>query len=158
MTIATLAALLLAAAAPSAADRVALDAEVTRIYRGYSNAGDHFAAWERARFSAATAALVARWRRVAPNDEVDELSDGDWFCLCQDPEGMRWSIIARRFDSASRASATVRLDFGGTRRDARLIFVRERGRWKLDDLFATHDFPRGLKQVLRETIAQDSKR
>lgn len=160
MPMAALAALLLAAAAPSAADRAALDAEITRIYRIYST-GDHdVAAWDRARFSAQTAALIARWKRVMPTDEVDDLNDGDWFCLCQDWEGMRWAIAARRFEGPNRASATVRLTFpgGSGRREARLLFVREGGGWKLDDLFAAADFPRGLKQALRETIVADTKK
>lgn len=154
----TLAALLLAGATPSAAERAALDTEVNRIYGFYRHDTDHLAAWERANFSAQTAALIARWRRVNPTGEVDDLSGGDWFCLCQDWEGMRWWIAARRFQAPGKASVTVRLTFGGAnRRDARLVFVREAGRWKVDDLFAANDFPRGLKQALRETIAADIK-
>jgi hypothetical protein len=154
---ATLAALLLATAAPAVADTASLDAAVTAIYRPYRRENLNSAAWDRASFSAETARLVARWKRVMPKDEIDDLNDGDWFCLCQDWQGMRWSIRARRFESADKASATVRIAFGGgAPRDARLVFLRERGAWKLDDLFAS-DFPRGLKQALRETIAEDTK-
>jgi hypothetical protein len=57
------------------------------------------------------------------------------------------------------AEVRVRLSLGfGERRAARLVMKREANGWRLDDLVAAPDFPRGLKRKLRETIAEDSRR
>jgi hypothetical protein len=142
MTIAALAALLLAAAAPS-----------------YAKPDGMNPMWEYPVYSSGTAALIASWRRVAPDEEPDDLSDGDWFCLCQDWQRLRARVTGRELLGPNRASLRVHVDLGsGQTRNLRMIFVRERGRWKLDDLFATREFPRGLKQALRETIAADTKK
>lgn len=158
-------AILIAAAALTggalpAVDRSAIDASVARIYAPYRSGGSEEAAWERPVFSARTAALIAQWQKVMPADEVDNLNDGDWFCLCQDwdQEKFRHAVIARRALGKGMVEATVRLDIGfGEKRDLRMTFAREKGGWRLDDLFAAQDFPRGLKQALRETIAEDRK-
>ena len=158
MTIAALSALLLAAAAPSAADLASLDAAVATIYRPYATPDGMNPMWEYPGFSARTAALIARWRRVTPSDEVDDLSDGDWFCLCQDWLRLRATVTGREMLGPNRASLAVHVDLGeGSKRDLRMVFVREQGRWKLDDLHATRDFPRGLRHALVETIAEDTK-
>ena len=160
MPASALTALFLAAAALPAADRAAIDASVARIYAPYRADGAEDAAWERPVFSARTAALIAEWQKVMPADEVDDLNDGDWFCLCQDWDQtkFRHAVIARRSLGKGRAEATVRLDIGfGEKRDLRMAFVREKQGWRLDDLFAAPDFPRGLQQALRETIAADRK-
>lgn len=157
MAAGTLAALLLAAAAPPAAERAALDAAVATIYRPYATPDGMDPMWEYPVYSARTTALIAQWRRVAPEEEPDDLSDGDWFCQCQDWLNLRARVTAREMIGPNRASLRVRIDIGGAVRDARMVFVRERGRWKLDDLFAAPSMPRGLRQALRETIAADIK-
>jgi hypothetical protein len=49
------------------------------------------------------------------------------------------------------------IDLGiGQRRSARLYFRREGAQWRIANLQAS-DFPRGLIQALRETIAEDEK-
>ena len=35
-------------------------------------------------YTAEVSALIAEWRTVAPQDEPDARSDGDWLCQCQD--------------------------------------------------------------------------
>lgn len=47
------------------------------------------------------------------------------------------------------------IDLGhGPPREARLVFKKEANDWRIDNMFAS-DFPGGLKQTLRETIAED---
>lgn len=146
-----------AAAALTPADQAALDGAVAEIYAPYRQGGNNRSAWEYRGWSAQTAALIAHWRRVAPQDEIDDLSGGDWFCGCQDWDaGGFWAVVrARRLERDGRVSLTMRIALGdGSTRESRLIFRREAGGWRLDDLI-DRDNPRGIKQALRETIAKD---
>jgi hypothetical protein len=149
------AAALALAAAPSPTTP---EAAVAAIYAPYSGPEDATASWDYPIFSKQTSALIARWRRVAPQDEPDALSDGDWLCLCQEFDRGKFGaqVVSRRALGSSLVELAVRLTLGfGTTRNARLLFRRDGGVWKLDDLFAAPDFPRGLKQKLRETIVED---
>lgn len=158
MSVAILPSLMLAGAALPAADSAAIDARVKAIFRPYSLPSTSRSAWEYRIFSAETAALIAHWQRVLPKDEPDALDDGDWFCLCQDFDRKAFRAVPSAAQSVEPEVAEVRvrlnLGFGETRSE-RLVFRRETNGWRLDDLFAPEDFPRGLKQKLRETIAQD---
>jgi Protein of unknown function (DUF3828) len=154
----TLAPLLLAAATLSPADTAAIDAAVAAIFAPYRKTDMSQSAFERPIWSAETAALIARWRRVTPQDEVDDLSDADWLCMCQDWDAARFRAVVtgRRALAAGVAEVTVRMSNGGTPEMERMRFRREGGRWRLDDMVA-RDFPRGIKQALRDTIAADLK-
>lgn len=150
------------AAALAPADRAAIDTAVTRIFAPYHRSASSPQATsseDYRSFSAETAALVARWKRVTPKDEVDDLSDGDWFCLCQDwdEHAFRADIVTRSLLAPDKAEyrLSVTLD-RDTRRDERMIFRRERLGWRLDDILSS-DTPGGLKQALRDTIAADLK-
>lgn len=159
--IATILPMLLAGASPSPADTAALDAQVAEVFRPYRQGADGKAAWDYPVWSAEVTALIAHWQRVIPEDEPDALNDGDWLCQCQDLDETRFRAVpgARRMVAADTAEIDVKIDLGFTGvadpREARLIFKREGGGWKLDDIFAKESFPRGLKQALRETIAED---
>ena len=158
MSIAMLSSLLLAGAALPAADSAAIDARVKAMFRPYSLPSTSKSAWEYPIFSAETAALIAHWQRVLPKDEPDALDDGDWFCLCQDfdQKAFRAAPSAAQTIAPGVAEVRVRLNLGsGETRSERLVFKREANGWRLDDLFAAEDFPSGLKQKLRETIAED---
>lgn len=160
MTYAALAVLALAGGALPAADLASIDAFVARIYAPYRDEASAGAAWERPVFSAGTATLIARWQKVMPADEVDSLNDGDWFCLCQDWDSTRFSyrIVSRKPLSGGLVQATVRFDLGwGESREQRMVLRREGGGWRLDDMFSREGFPRGLRQALRETIAEDER-
>ena len=157
MSISMLSALLLAGAAPSAADRAALDATVQGIFAGYADPAKTVGSFEAQVYSAETTALIAHWKRVTPSDDVDDLSDGDWFCQCQewDAPNFRTTIARREMLRGGAARVSVRLMIGwNTRRDARFVLKREGGVWLVDDLFY-EDMPGGLKRKLRETIAAD---
>ncbi len=162
----TLSALLLAAAAMPAAERAALDRQVAAldrqvaaIYRPYSIEAAADPAWDRPIFSRDVAALVARWKQVMPEGELDGLNDGDWLCLCQDWNPKKFRVVTRSRQHLGQGAAEVRLriDLGiGQTRDIRLVFRQEAGSWRIDEFFAS-DFPHGIKQALRETIAADER-
>ena len=160
--LATIAALLLlaGAGAPPAADRDAIETQVTAIFGPYKRQSNGIAAWDYQIYSAEVTALIARWRAVTPQDEPDALSDGDWLCQCQDWNRRRFlaTIITVGMTDRDTAEVDVILDLGTNgsngSRAGRLILKREQGEWKLDDMVAD-DFPDGLKLALQQTIAAD---
>jgi hypothetical protein len=149
--------LLLAATALSADDRHAMEERVVEIFAPY-RAADVAPAWEQPIYTAEVAALIAEWRAVAPHDEPDALSDGDWLCQCQDWNHRRFlaTIISIAMTVEGTAEVDLILDLGRSNaaRVARLVLKREQGEWKVDDIVGD-DLSEGLKQALRETIATD---
>jgi hypothetical protein len=132
---------------------------VARFYRPYSIGAASAAVWERPIFARDTAALIARWQRVMPDGELDGLNDGDWLCLCQDWDHTKFRVTTLNRQPLGPGAAEVRLAIqlgNGQRREGRLRLLKEAAGWRIDDLFAS-DFPRGLRQALRETIAEDEK-
>lgn len=133
---------------------------VQEIYQPYRGTGEPDAGSERAIWSARTRALIARWRAVTPEDEIDDLSDSDWLCECQDWDArvFRAKLGTLRSLDTKRMQVTVDVTIAaGVVRHQRLELVREGGRWLLDDLFAA-DFPKGLRAALVATIAKDTHR
>lgn len=160
MSIGILATLLLAGAALPAVDQAAINARVTQIFRPYSRptSAPMPAVWDQHVFSAETAALIAHWKRAMPRHEVDDLNDGDWFCMCQDWDDKKFKAqpTGQRVLSPGVVEVTVRVDVGFDEpRNERMLFRKEGAAWLLDDLFAADGFEHGLKQALRETIATD---
>lgn len=152
--------LLLAGAAPSAADHAAIGAAVDRTFAPYQRETSAQAAWDYPVYSDETAALIAHWERVRPSDEVDALSDGDWLCQCQEWDWRSFAVAKGkvRVLAADSVEVPVRLAIGWNgSRSARLRLKREQGAWKIDDLFYARGMPRGLKQALRETIRADER-
>ncbi len=157
MSLAILTSLLLAGAALPAADATAIDARVKEIFLPYSRPTTEPVRDYRG-FSAETSALIAHWERVQPKGEVDDLNDGDWFCLCQDWDNKKFRATpgAVNLVEPGVAEVTVSVDVGFDEpRNERLVFKHEGNGWRLDDLFAAEAFPRGLKQALRDTIVAD---
>ena len=150
--------------APELAERRAIEAAVVAIFRPYADGPAVPPAWEAPIYSAETAALIAEWHAVAPQDEPDDLSDGDSLCQCQerDQQAFTATITSVDRESANLAEVAVTIDLGfpaaaRSARRERLVLKREDGAWKLDDLMA-ESFAAGLKQALRETIAADRAR
>lgn len=146
--------MILASLALASASFLTPEATVAAVYAPYRNAQMQDAAWERPIFAASLRALIAQWRAVTPRDEVDDLSDFDWLCQCQD-----WDVstinprVIRAVPlGAGRREVTVTL----TSRRAPLRFVLQqvRGQWLIDDLFAS-GFAGGLRAALVKTIAAD---
>jgi hypothetical protein len=157
MSMAILSSLLLAGAELPATDAAAIDARVREIFHPYSRPTTEPVREYRG-YSAETATLIAHWERVQPKGEVDDLNDGDWFCLCQDWDNKKFRVTPGpiRFVEPGVAEVNVSVDVGFDEpRGERLVFKRETNGWRLDDLFAADGFPRGLKQALRDTIRTD---
>lgn len=151
--------LIVAAAAPQGNERVAINRALAAIYRPYTVEAAQPAVWERPLFTAEVRQLIARWKQVMPQDEVDDLNDGDWLCLCQDWDPKKFSAVPRAYRAlpGGVTEVTMAIDLGiGQQRSARLMLRREGSEWKIANLLAA-DFPRGLMQALRETIAEDEK-
>lgn len=152
--------LLLAATAPSASDRAELEQQTVAIFRPYMATENTTASWDYPIYSAEITALIAQWRAVVPEGEVDALNDGDWLCQCQDWDAGAFAATIGSIEAPAEGLAevalTVDLGFAGDEsiRPLRLTFKREEGAWKVDEIVA-ESFPRGLRQALRETIAED---
>jgi len=113
--------------------------------------------WERPIYTKEVAALISRWETVMPEDEVDDLNDGDWLCLCQDwdSRAFKTTIVSSEMKGADAAHVMVDVAvFGTEARRAAFDFKREDGVWKIDELTA-EGMEKGLKQALRDTIAKD---
>lgn len=150
---------LIVAAAPQGDERTAINRKLAAIYRPYTLEVAHGAVWDRPLFTAEVNRLIARWKQVMPADELDGLNDGDWLCLCQDWDPKKFSAVPRgyRLLPGGVVEVAMGIDLGiGQQRSARLYFRREGADWRIANLHAA-DFPRGLMQALRETIAEDEK-
>ena len=157
--IATLSALLLASAPLPRADALVADALVSTIYDHYKRPDNPVASWEYPVFTRDTGKLIERWLRGSPPDEVDSMSGADWFCLCQDWDSQVFSheVLSRKSLGPDKAEFLVRITvFEGLSNDQRLILRREGGRWRLEDAFS-EDYPKGLRQALRATIAENAR-
>jgi hypothetical protein len=142
-----------------AADSSAIEQTVTRIYQPYVIERATAPVWERSLFSREVSALINHWQRVMPEGQLDGLNDGDWLCQCQDwsPLNFHVTTLSRQPAGPGTVETRLRIDLGnGQSRQARLLLHKEAQGWRIDDLFAD-DFPHGLKQALRETIAADEK-
>jgi hypothetical protein len=155
-----IAALALAAAPAPAATALAAvtpEAAIAAIYAPFRQEDVHFAVWERPIFTPHLKAMFAQWRAVAPTDDVDDLSDFDWLCQCQDWDegGPRERVLRSRALGPGRRMMTVALG-RAPGRHARLRFVLQRigSQWLIDDIFAS-GFRGGLRATLVRTIAAD---
>lgn len=151
--------MILAALALAAAPHATPQAAIVAIYAPFRSADMRDAAWERPIFTPRLKALIAKWRAVTPTDEVDELSDFDWLCQCQDwdPGGLHERIAARRALGRGRLQVTVALGRAPGRRETlRFVLQKAAGRWLIDDIFAS-GFKGGLRASLLRTTAADIK-
>lgn len=134
----------------------AVDAAVTALYAPY---GQEEPDWDKIRkeknYSKETEALIAKWEKGLPKDEVTELGDFDWLCECQDWDSKAFKLAIQPHgpvtDAKAEVSAKIDLGFNESR-DERFLMVKEGKRWKVDDIFS-ESFPKGLKVALNEAIA-----
>ncbi|GEN99889.1 hypothetical protein NSE01_17220 [Novosphingobium sediminis] len=148
---------LLAALALAAAPAATPETAIAAIYAPFRSADMKDAAWERPIFTPRLKALIAKWRAVTPSDEVDDLSDFDWLCQCQDWDagGLHERITARRVLGRGRVMASVSLGIAPGRTERlRFVLKQSGGRWLIDDIFAS-GFRGGLRASLLKTTAAD---
>ena len=149
--------MILAALALAAATAPTPEAAIAAIYAPFRHADMRDAAWERPIFTPRLKALIARWRAVTPTDEVDDLSDFDWLCQCQDWDagGLHERITARRTLGPGHLLVSVTLGKAPGRRERlRFAFARIDGQWLVDDIFAS-GLRGGLRASLVRTTAAD---
>ena len=147
---------------PAPARQTKLDRAVERLFRPYSKppTAQVQAVWERPIWSRETATLIARWRKITPEDEVDDLSDGDWLCQCQDwdEHAFRLKIVSREIDPTGHTAVEVLLNIApGPAKSIRLLMVDERDGWKLDD-FVERGLNAGIQDELRRVVEKDRHR
>ncbi len=150
--------MILAALVLSATPAVTPEAAITAIYAPFRSAEMRDAAWERPIFTPSLKALIARWRAVSPTDEVDDLSDFDWLCQCQDWDAGRLHerVLASRVAGPGRRLVTVALGKAPGRRERlRFLLQQTGGQWLIDDIFAS-GFRGGLRATLVRTTAADN--
>ena len=151
---------LAAAATLSVIDQNAVEGAVVEVFRPYAQGGSATASWDYPIYSAELTALIAEWRRVAPEGEIDALSGGDWLCQCQDwdPSSFTATMGPKEVLGEDRVELDVTIDLGSggpeAARHERLTLIREDGQWRIDEIVA-ESFPQGLRQALRETIVED---
>jgi hypothetical protein len=149
--------MILAALALAAAPVATPEAAIAAIYAPFRRADMHDAAWERPIFTPRLKALIAKWRAVTPSDEVDDLSDFDWLCQCQDWDagGLHERITGLRGRGRGRLRVTVSLGKAPGRHEVlRFVLQRSGDRWLIDDIHAS-GFKGGLRATLLRTTAAD---
>jgi hypothetical protein len=128
------AALALAAAPATAAETPRHFVE--RLYAAYRSERWSPLARPRRIFAPPLAAAIDEDRRLS-GDEVGFL-DGDPICDCQDPAGLRATILALRPDGRSAVTVRVEVRFGDDRRLLTLRLARTAAGWRIADV-ATPD-------------------
>jgi hypothetical protein len=149
--------MILAALALAVAPAATPEAAIAAIYAPFHKADTQLAAFERPIFTPRLKAMIARWRAVSPTDEVDDLSDFDWLCQCQDWDegGPQERVTGTRKLGPGRQLVTVALGKAPGRHERlRFLLVRTGGRWMIDDIFAS-GFRGGLRATLVRTTAAD---
>lgn len=146
--------MIFASLALASASLLTPEATVGAIYAPYNNTQMQDSAWERPIYTASLRGLIARWRAVTPTDEVDDLSDFDWLCQCQDwdSSSLRPRVIRAVPLGVGRREVTVTLT--SRRPPVRFVLQQVRGQWLIDDMFAS-GFAKGLRAALIKTTAAD---
>jgi hypothetical protein len=106
--------LLLAAAAPSAADRNEIEQQVVGIYAPMRGRQRKRRRGTIRSTRPTLTALIARWNAVKPKGELDGMFEADWLCLCQDwePDSFQATIKSVAMTDADTAEVELTLDLG----------------------------------------------
>jgi hypothetical protein len=133
---------------PVGGDEKSVRAIINRIYAGYSKpvptqeplpGGDIDATVDgyEPPYSITLTALVVRWKASSVEGEVQGMGDFDWYCQCQDYDDKTARLTSQHYTKRdqSHIDADVRFTIGWRASSPlKLMFVREGGAWKLDDL------------------------
>jgi opacity protein-like surface antigen len=142
-----------------AAQETALRTMVDALYAPYKSDNPQ-AFTDRDVFSADTTQRLKQWRSKGPRDEVDDVSDGDWLCSCQDWDPAFFRVVTLELTpiAGGRVSANVTLQLFSDKnevRNIRLIVVEEKLQWRIDDVFNVGNNI-GLKAALGVNEAKPS--
>ena len=161
LTLPILALALIAAGLPRA-DDAAIRAAIRTIYAPYNAPSDAEASMDRPVFANATKKLIETWKERANNEgEITDLSGGDWFCQCQDWDPEKFRVTAIKLQPLPKGKVRADVTFilaGSESRKLRLIMIRERGKWLIDDLISVSGYPSLTAGLHRELAdAAESK-
>ena len=92
---------------------------------------------QRQLYDAGLAALIAEDIRQA-NGEEPAWMDSDVFCQCQDPGGLKWSILSVAATGATTASARVALTFGADHSVLTIALAHTAKGWRVHDITSAH--------------------
>jgi hypothetical protein len=140
-------------------DDSAVRKTVTKIYAPFRNEIIKEAWWEHPIYSAETRKKFVQWeqnRERRKADDIDDLNNGNWLCGCQEYDTKYFRVKQNNINSlgSGKIEADIQLQITQTdTRKIRFMMVKEKGRWKVDDMF-TDDDAKGLKQTLSEQIAR----
>jgi hypothetical protein len=128
---------LVAEAAPR--DLSGARAFVTDIYSHYPTPDGQtpFDWQQRQLYDSGLAALIAEDIRQA-NGEEPAWMDSDVFCQCQDPGGVKWSILSVAATSAATATARIALTFGPDHSVLTVVLARAADGWRVHDIIAAN--------------------
>src|SRR3990170_1131291 len=111
---------------------------VERLYAGYCDPDYDPLAKPGRIFAPALVAAIREDLRFS-RDDVGYM-DADPICQCQDAAGLRHSIEEIGQPGAKRATARLRLDFGGSeQREVELKLVRTKKGWRIADIATAVD-------------------
>jgi Protein of unknown function (DUF3828) len=149
-----------AAAAPlSKQNAAAIRAQIVKIYKPYNQPTNDRPYWQHPIYTAQVRKLFSQWEKLRAtngDDEVDELSGGDWLCMCQDWDPEYFKLMKQVLKPLALGKVEVEvtlLQMEGQRETFRLIMVREDGKWLVDDIL-DGQATKGLKHQLREAAAK----
>jgi hypothetical protein len=104
---------------------------------------------QRQLYDAGLAALIAEDIRQA-NGEEPAWMDSDVFCQCQDPGGVRWSVLSVAATGAATATARIALTFGPDHSVLTIILARTADGWRVHDITGAHgSWRRNLANAVR---------
>jgi Protein of unknown function (DUF3828) len=143
-------------------DAPGIKAQVAKIYKPYQSKADDRPWWKYPIYSAETRKLITRWEaaRKGSEDELGSASDADWLCACQDFDPKKFRVTADIVQvlPSGKSQATITIHQGwGESSKQRLIMVKEKGRWEVDDILDI-DANEGMQAALRADIAAMTKR
>ena len=139
----------LAAASPP--DVSAARTFITGVYSHYPTPdGQTPFDWQQPQlYDPALAALIAEDIRQAKGEEPAWM-DSDVFCQCQDPGGVKWSILSVAATGPAAATANIALEFGSDHSVLRILLADTAHGWRVHDIVgAQGSWRRNLASAVR---------
>jgi hypothetical protein len=153
---------------PSAADKAYTSEIIKRIYKGYSSesaTSEKGLGEDQSRFafgidgyeipmSPSLKALIIKWDKSLPDDQVFEMNNFDWYCQCQDWDSKSAKIVSEEYKTVDENHINVEVAFVSDQNiTTELIFkfTKSGKTWLIDDLI--FQYGQTLRKGLQEDIA-----